>query len=70
MGWRTIYIEEANTARLYSDNIKIERDEGDLLLPLRDIHTLVFDNYRLNITATLLSKCSEFNIYLSSSIKT
>ena len=62
MGWRTIYIEEANTARLYLDNIKIERDEGDLLLPLRDIHTIVFDNYRLNITAALLSKCSEFNI--------
>lgn len=64
MGWRILYIEEANVVRLYLDNIKIERDVGELTVPLSDVHTLVIDNQTINITTPLIVKCSEYNINL------
>ncbi len=62
MGWRILYIENANSVRLYLDNLKIERDTGDLTVPLSDIHTLVFDNQMISITIPLIVKCCEYNI--------
>ena len=32
MGWRILYIENAKSMRLYLDNIKIERETGDLII--------------------------------------
>ena len=64
MGWRILYIENANRVRLYLDNIRIERDTGDLTVPLSDIHTLVIDNQMVTITVPLIVKCSEYNINL------
>lgn len=64
MGWRIIYIEEAKGVRLYLDNIKIEKENGELTLPLADIHTLVIDNQMVSITVPLIVKCSEYNINL------
>lgn len=64
MGWRIIYIEEAKSVRLYLDNIKIEKETGDLTVPLSDIHTLVIDNQMITITVPLIVKCSEYNINL------
>lgn len=62
MGWRILYIENAKSMRLYLDNIKIERETGDLTVPLADIHTLVIDNQMITLTTPLLVKCSEYNI--------
>ena len=44
MGWRILYIENASAVRLYLDNIRIESTNGELTVPLSDIHTLVIDN--------------------------
>ena len=62
MGWRIIYIEEAKSVKLYLDNIKIEKETGDLMIPLSDIHTLVIDNQMISITIPLIVKCNEYNI--------
>lgn len=64
MSWRIIYIEEAKSVRLYLDNIKIEKETGELTVPLADIHTLVIDNQMISITVPLIVKCSEYNINL------
>lgn len=64
MGWRILYIEEAKSVRLYLDNIRIEREVGDITVPLSDIHTLVIDNQMITITVPLIVKCSEYNINL------
>lgn len=62
MGWRIVYIEEAMNAKLYLDNIRIETDTNEIIIPLKDIHTLVIDNYKLSITIQLMLKCSEYNV--------
>lgn len=65
MGWRTIYIEENNYLSLYLDNIKIRNiNDDEVLLPLKDIDMIVFDNYKATLSVNLLSKCSEYNINL------
>lgn len=64
MGWRTIYIEESNNISLYLDNIKILVENGQILVPLKDIDTLLIDNYKATISCQLISKCSQNNINL------
>lgn len=65
MGWRILYIEEAEKLSLYLDNIKIvKKGINDVIIPLADIHTLILDNYMLSVTVQLLNKCCEYNINL------
>lgn len=64
MGWRILYIENASAVRLYLDNIRIESTNGELTVPLSDIHTLVIDNQMITITIPLIVKCCEYNINL------
>ena len=64
MGWRIIYIEDANNLRLYLDNVKIEKDTTEITIPLSDIHTIVIDNQKITMTVPLINKCSEYNINL------
>lgn len=56
MGWRTIYIEESNNISLYLDNLKINSLQGDALIPIKDIDTIVLDNYKTIVSTQLLSK--------------
>ena len=45
------------------DNLKVrQRSEHELLVPLKDIHSLVLDNYKLVVSIQLLNKCAENNI--------
>ena len=62
MGWRIIYIEEADNLRLYLDNIKFEKDTTSVTIPLCDIHTLVIDNQKVLLTVPLINKCAEYNV--------
>lgn len=62
MGWRIVYIEESEYLSLYLDNIKIKRNEQDIIIPLKDIHTLIIDNYKTVLSVNLLNKCSEEKI--------
>lgn len=58
MGWRVVYIEESDYLSLYLDNIKVKKNNQDIIIPISDIHTLIVDNYKASISVNLLNKCS------------
>ena len=47
MGWRTIYIEEGHKVSLYLNNLKIEDSDETYIVPISDIDTVIFNNYKL-----------------------
>lgn len=64
MGWRIVYIEESDNVSSYLDNVKIKRASDDILIPYRDIHTLIIDNYKTYLTTNFIIKCAEYKINL------
>lgn len=63
MGWRVIYIEDSDRITLYLDNLKVTKmEQQEILVPLKDIHSIIIDNYKLVISVQLLSKSAENNI--------
>lgn len=48
----------------YLDNVKIKRASDEILIPYKDIHTLLIDNYKTNLTTNFLIKCAENKINL------
>lgn len=63
MGWRVIYIEESQRLSLYLDNLKVHlTDDHEILIPLKDINSLICDNYKMSMTVQLLNQCAENNI--------
>lgn len=64
MSWRIIYIEQSDYLKLYLDNLKVIREDTELLIPLSDIHTIVVDNQQTVVTARLLNKLAEYHILL------
>ena len=62
MSHRIIYIEKCEYLRLYLDNLKIEWQDDELLIPVSDIQILVIDNYKSNLSIPLINKLSENNV--------
>jgi len=62
MSWRIIYIEENDYLSLYLDNIKIRRADHEVIVPLSDVATIMIDNLQTTVTASLVSKCAEYNV--------
>ena len=46
MGWRILYIEESDNVCSYLDNVKVKRSSDEILIPYKDIHTIIIDNYK------------------------
>ncbi|GAB2492792.1 type II CRISPR-associated endonuclease Cas1 [Alkalibacterium psychrotolerans] len=64
MSWRIVYIEKADQLKLYLDNLKVVRDESEILIPLSDIHTIIVDNQQTVVTGRLINKLSKYHILL------
>lgn len=64
MSWRIIYIAEAEEMKLYLDNLKVLKDQQEILIPLSDIHTIIVDNVRTVVTGRLMNKLTEYHILL------
>ncbi|MEQ6389167.1 type II CRISPR-associated endonuclease Cas1 [Bacillaceae bacterium S4-13-58] len=64
MSWRVVYISEAEEMKLYLDNLKVVKDEQEILVPLSDIHTIIVDNSRTVVTGRLMNKLSDYHILL------
>lgn len=64
MSWRIVYISEAEEMKLYLDNLKVIKDEQEVLIPLSDIHTIVVDNNRTVVTGKLMNKLAKYHILL------
>ena len=62
MSHRVIYIEKCEYLKLYLDNIKIEYNDNELLLPISDIQILVIDNYKSSLSVPLMNKLTENNV--------
>ena len=62
MSWRIIYIEGNDQLSLYLDNVRIRRADREVTVLLSDIGTIVIDNLQTTVTASLISKCSEYNV--------
>ena len=62
MGYRVLYVEKSNSLKLFLDNLKIENNQGELLIPIRDIQILVIDNYKSVLTVPLLNKLTDENV--------
>lgn len=50
--------------RLYLDNLKVIKDEQEVLIPLSDIHTIIVDNGKTVVTGRLMNKLTEYHILL------
>ncbi|WP_051258576.1 type II CRISPR-associated endonuclease Cas1 [Atopococcus tabaci] len=64
MSWRVIYIEKSDYLKLYLDNLKVVREDTELLIPLSDIHTIIVDNQQTVVTARLMNKLADYHILL------
>ena len=62
MGWRTLYIEDSHKVSLYLNNIKIENGDEQYIVPISDLDTIIFNNYKMYITVQLLCKLSHNNV--------
>ncbi len=62
MGWRVLYIEESDKLSLYLDNIKILKNEEEILVPIRDVHSLIIDNYKILLSVHLMNALSKANV--------
>lgn len=64
MSWRVVYIEKSDRLKLYLDNLKVVREDSEVLVPLSDIHTIIVDNQQTVVTARLINKLSKYHILL------
>lgn len=64
MSWRIVYVSEAEEMRLYLDNLKVIKEQQEVLIPLSDIHTIVVDNNRTVVTGKLMNKLADYHILL------
>ncbi|MDO5379411.1 MAG: type II CRISPR-associated endonuclease Cas1 [Acidaminococcaceae bacterium] len=62
MGWRTLYIEDSHKVSLYLNNMKIEDGDEQYIVPIADIDTVIFNNYKMYMTVQLLCKLSQNNV--------
>jgi CRISP-associated protein Cas1 len=64
MSWRIIYISDSEEIRLYLDNLKVIKNDQEILIPLSDIHTIIVDNIKTVVTGRLMNKLAEYHILL------
>lgn len=62
MSWRIIYIENSHKVSLYLNNLKIEDGDECYVVPIDDINTVIFNNYKMYMTVQLLCKLSQANV--------
>lgn len=62
MSWRIIYIENSHKVSLYLNNLKIEDGDETYVVPISDINTVIFNNYKMYMTVQLLCKLSQANV--------
>lgn len=62
MSWRILYIEESDKLSLHLDNIKIIKNDEELLVSINDIHSLIIDNYKILLSVHLLNALSKANV--------
>lgn len=64
MNFRVVYISNPCSLKFKDNSLVVNNEQGDTLVPLNDISTILLDNLYSSISAFLLSKISENKIVL------
>ncbi len=64
MSWRTVYITQCEKISLYLDSLLIVKDGTEYKIPLKDIGSIVVEDYKATFTLKILNKFVEYNILL------
>lgn len=64
MSWRTVYITQCEKISLYLDNLLVTKNEVEYKIPLKDIGSIVVEDYKATFTLKILNKFIEYNILL------
>ncbi len=64
MSWRIVYVTQCERLSLYLDNLLIVKDNVEYKIPLKDIGTIVVEDYKATFTMKILNKFIEHNILL------
>lgn len=62
MNFRVIYISNPCSLNFKNNSLLVKNEQGETLVPLSDISTILIDNLQTNISSFLLSKLSENKI--------
>ena len=62
MSWRILYIEESDYLSLYLDNVKVVKNEEELLVPISDMNTIILDNYKITLSVHLMIELTKQNV--------
>ena len=63
MNFRVVYITNPCSLNFKNNSLLVKNEQGETLVPLNDISTILIDNLQTNISSFLLSKLSENKIY-------
>lgn len=64
MNFRVVYIANPCSLNFKNNSLLVKNEQGETLVPLNDISTILIDNLQTNISSFLLSKLSENKIVL------
>lgn len=64
MSWRILYVESTDNLSLNLDNLNIKRDGENIRIPISDLHTVILDNYKINLSVHLINALTKGNVNL------
>lgn len=64
MGYKTVYIRDSESVRLYLDNIVINTKNGEVRFLISDLKTLIIDNYKICLGTQLINKLTQNKVAL------
>lgn len=64
MSWRTVYITQCERISLYLDSLLVIKEGIEYKIPLKDIGSIIVEDYKATFTLKILNKFVEYNILL------
>lgn len=62
MGWRIVHVSKIDQMSLQLDNLRLQRNDQDIKIPLRDIFALVIEDLTCKLTSRLMIELSKNNV--------
>ena len=62
MSYRVVFIENEVNISVKLNNLVIQKQEGDIWIPIEDISMIVLDNLKIRLSVRMLSLLAEYNV--------
>lgn len=62
MSYRVVFIENEVNISVKLNNLVIQKQEGDIWIPMEDISMIVLDNLKIRLSVRMLSLLAEYNV--------